>query len=852
MRSSFASLLICVHCAAAALLGSAAHAATISGRVFEDVSYGGGAGRSLAASSGVGINGVRVELYDRSGSNFNYYGATTTSTIGGNPGSYSFTGLPADAYRVRVVNGTVDSSRGGCTANCVPVQTYRTDASTGTAAPVTNRVGGEDPRLSDAPNRTSGNLGALTTGTQTPQSLAPVVLSSGSAALVVANVDFGFNFSTIVNTNDAASCAPSGSSNSFFPCQGTLRQFLINSDVLGAVASQAGFGQLGGATTSLPGGSESSIFMIPSNQLTSGVAAITLATALPVVDRSNVRLDATTQTVNVGNTNSGVSGTGGTVGVQSIAFPQFERPEVQIAGAAFSLTGSNQAIHGFALPRGSITVSGANAIVRDNFVGVAANGTTDSGDAMAIVFTGANALIRSNYATANNSVIRGNSPGAGATVSFNEVVRSSVTPGNTFDGILLIGTATAVRIENNLARNQPGAGIELGFEGGTMSGIVITNNTVRQNGFSGSGATPTTTPSAEPIGIAAWNYTGSNVEISLNVIDENAGPGLLLSAVSNTRITRNRFGNNRGLAIDLNAVSADPNSIGSGPGPTLNDTNDADSGANDLLNFPVITAATIANGEFSLAGFARPGAQIELYVAQPDSSGFGEGLTYIGTFTEGVGDLDSGTGSYSGAINGVNQGSDTTNRFLFRGSVPAGVSGGLVLTSTATLSGRTSEFGGNVTVTTGPELVTLKTVQVDADPINNTTNPKSIPGATQRYTIRLTNEGPGTVDSNTVEIIDAIPANTMLCSLAAPIGFTDGSPVSGLSFTFASLGSTTDDVDFSSTTSGNPGWNYTPVADATGCDAAVRYVRIRPRGTMAGSSGSGNPYFEVQFRVRVQ
>lgn len=852
MASSPASLIVrSLGIVALALLGGTALGATINGRVFEDVRYGGGPGRAFTDATGAAaVDDARVELYAPDG---DYIGFTATAADGSYQFNVSTWANGTGQYYVRVVNGTVRSTRTGgtgCTA-CVGVQTYRTDAAGGSAVPVTNRVGGEDPALNDSPRRSSGDdFSELDSpGLHRPQSVTRVQLASNGAS--VSDVDFGFNFSTIVTTRDASNCTRSGSGSTYYPCQGTLRQFLINADTLGSIPSQAGSGRLGTLTTPLPSGSESSIFMIPADQHTAGVAVIALAAALPTISQSGLRLDATTQTVNIGNTNAALSGTGGTVGALATGFPQFDRPEVQIADAMLTFTGSNQAVHGFALPRGSITTTGANVVVRDNFVGIAANGAVDSSSAMAIVFTGANAQIRSNYASANNSVIRGNSPGAGALVSYNEVVRSSMTPSDTFDGILLIGSASGARIENNLARNQPGAGIELGFEGGTMTNVVITNNTIRQNGFSGSGPAPASTPSAEPVGIAAWNYTGSNVELSLNVIEDNAGPGIVLSNASGTRFSRNRFGNNRGLAIDLNAASADPNSMGSGPGPTLNDVNDADSGANDLLNFPVITAATIVGGEFTLAGFARPGSVIELYVAQPDPTGFGEGLTYIGTFTEGVGDLDAGTGSYSGTINAVNQGADTTNRFLFRGAVPAGISGGLVLTSTATVSNRTSEFGGNVTVTTGPSLVTTKTVRVESDPINNTTNPKSIPGATQRYTIRLTNEGTGTVDNDTVSIVDTIAPNTALCGLAAPVTFVNGSAASGLTFTFSSLGSTTDDVEFSSTASGAPSWTYTPVPDANGCDAAVRHIRIRPKGTMAGST-SGNPYFEVQFTVKIQ
>ncbi|HEY5810943.1 MAG TPA: right-handed parallel beta-helix repeat-containing protein, partial [Povalibacter sp.] len=692
MSSSVTLLVRFAALAALSVLARAAPAATITGTVFEDVNYGGGAGRSLSASSGVRLANVRVELYRQStgaliaAANTDVNGFYSVATTGNATAQ-------AAAHVVRVVNGTVFSSRSGgaACASCVAIQTFRTDASGGSATAVTDRVGGENPALSDAAsNTTSSAFSTLGSGSQVAQSVA--LVDPAGSGVTVANVDFGFNFDTVVNTRDAASCAPTtGIPATFYPCQGSLRQFIINSNALGGSLSQSGSGQIDGATTSLPSGSESSIFMIPdgtvnpgqgsyASQLTSGVAVITLSAVLPAITDGGTRLDATTQTVNVGNNNGGSSGSGGTVGVLATSFPQFPRPEVQVAasGSGTTLitfaTGTGQAIHGFALPRGSISLSGASAVARNNFVGINASGTVDSGTNMGIVFTGGSTLIRGNYVAVNNSGIRGNSPGAGAIVSYNEVVRSSITPTDTFDGILLIGSASNTRIENNLARNQAGAGIELGFEGGTMNSVFITNNTVRSNGYGGTGSTA----SAEPAGIAGWNYVGSSVEISLNRLENNAGPGLMLSAVSGTRITQNSFSANGGLSVDLYATSTDPNSMGPGNGPTPNDTNDADTGANGLLNYPVITAATIANGEFSIAGFARPGSVIELYAAQPDPTGFGEGLTYLGTYTEGTGDLDSTTGTYSGTINGSNQGGDTTSRFLFRGPLPAGVAANVV------------------------------------------------------------------------------------------------------------------------------------------------------------------------------
>ena len=113
------------------------------GPVFEDVNYGGGAGRDLATSSGSPQSGAKVELYDGSWSFVD-----SVSTDGS--GDYSF-GVADGGYYVRVVNSTVTSSRTGFVASLIPVQTFRTDASSGSAVPVTNKVGGDLPEEIDAP-----------------------------------------------------------------------------------------------------------------------------------------------------------------------------------------------------------------------------------------------------------------------------------------------------------------------------------------------------------------------------------------------------------------------------------------------------------------------------------------------------------------------------------------------------------------------------------------------------------------------------------------------------------------------------------------------------------------------------
>ena len=585
-------------------LANHATAATFTGTVFEDANYGGGAGRTRVASGGAVLPNAIVELYRVSDGQW-FATATTNAS-----GVYTLSsGNTNAAMRVRVVNGTVRSARigGAACTTCVPVQTFRTDATTGTAVNVTNRVGGETPGASDAVvNPGSSNYSTLTAGGRVPQSITTA--TPALATSTITGIDFGFNFDTVVNTRDVTAC---GATNSSYPCQGSLRQFVINANALGGegTLSQSGSGQLDGATSFLPSGFESSIFMVPSTALTSGVAVITLGAALPAISGANTRLDGTTQTVNIGNTNAGTLGTGGTVGVDSISLPTFPRPEVQVAAGntVLVLSGGSTAALGLALRQGYLQLTGAGCLARNNLVGMTATGDSsdNSPTTYGIEFAGMNATVRNNFVTVNNSGIRAQNGGAGSLVTLNEVARPTSGHTDTFDGILLVGTVSSIQVTANLTREQRGGGIEVGFGGGaSASSITVTNNTVRNNGFAigGSGAA-----SNEPIGMAAYDYAGSNVVFSRNLIRDNAGAGILVMAASGTSITQNEFDSNEGLSIDLDPRVIDPNGLGAPQGVTINDNGDADAGPNGLRNFPVIASASLIGTELSLAGYARPG-----------------------------------------------------------------------------------------------------------------------------------------------------------------------------------------------------------------------------------------------------
>jgi hypothetical protein len=102
------------------------------------------------------------------------------------------------------------------------VQTYRIDGDGEPVGAGPKKVGGELPSNEDA----AANSGAQTLAslqgtdldadgvTEWTQSIVTVDASGGD----VTGVDFGFNFDVVVNTNDAG--------------QGTLRQFILNSNLL--------------------------------------------------------------------------------------------------------------------------------------------------------------------------------------------------------------------------------------------------------------------------------------------------------------------------------------------------------------------------------------------------------------------------------------------------------------------------------------------------------------------------------------------------------------------------------------------------------------------------------------------
>ena len=153
-------------------------------------------------------------------------------------------------------------------------------------------------------------------------------------------------------------------------------------------------------------------------------------------------------------------------------------------------------------------------------------------------------------------------------------------------------------------------------------------------------------------------------------------------------------------------------------------------------------------------------------------------------------------------------------------------------------------------------LTVTKSTSVVADGVN-TANPKALPGASVDEAILVVSPATnGIATIAGVMVADTIPAGVKLrvadlgAAGSGPIEFADGNLLglglvgSGLGYSYISLASMTDRLDFSSD---GVTWTYVPVADASGCDANVRAIRVRLAGAQTVASG-----FRLRYRVLIR
>jgi uncharacterized repeat protein (TIGR01451 family) len=182
------------------------------------------------------------------------------------------------------------------------------------------------------------------------------------------------------------------------------------------------------------------------------------------------------------------------------------------------------------------------------------------------------------------------------------------------------------------------------------------------------------------------------------------------------------------------------------------------------------------------------------------------------------------------------------------GTTVTPVGTGLSRTITMPAASVTCTFTNSKTV----PLTVVKLSTTVSDPVNGTTNPKAIPGAIVEYQIIVTNPAANPVDSNTIFIADQVPAHMDLrvadigAPGSGPVQYVNGSPASGMTYTFTALGNTGDDIAFSN--DGGATWTYTPAIGGNGTDPAVTNVRINPKGAFNAS----NAQFTIKLRMRIE
>lgn len=297
-------------------------------------------------------------------------------------------------------------------------------------------------------------------------------------------------------------------------------------------------------------------------------------------------------------------------------------------------------------------------VIQGNYIGLKANGTQGLGnqaEGVAVTTTASDVSV-------STTTIGGTAPGAGNVISGNRsdgiFIGSITTTGTTVQGNRIGTTANGmnaipndgdgIRIDlgsnNTIGGSAAGAGNQISGNGrngsgtGRGSGISIgsSNNVIKGN-LIGTDATGTGPLRNLDHGITGGRNTtvGGIGTGERNVIAFNGLAGIFING---NLTTGNSY---RGNSIHSNGTAASPFTTGLGIdlgplGPTPNDVDDADTGANNLQNFPVITSVAAAGGSTNVKGtlssVASSSYNLDFYRNSVcDPSGNGEGEQLIGS-----------------------------------------------------------------------------------------------------------------------------------------------------------------------------------------------------------------------------
>jgi CSLREA domain-containing protein len=383
----------------------------------------------------------------------------------------------------------------------------------------------------------------------------------------------------------------------------------------------------------------------------------------------------------------------------------------------------------------------SETVVHGNYIGTDVTGTLDLGNNRGVVVHGAPLTVVGGTSAGDRNVISGN------TVSGIEVLAAGAADTTIQGNYVGVDAAGSAAIPNGSA-GVSGTGILVDGAprvaiGGTVAGA---RNVVSGNGLVGISIQNTGATDARIQG----NYVGLSASGAVDL--GNGSHGIQISGASSATVggaagARNRIAFNAGAGVSIasgtgNAVRGNEIFANDGLGIDLgtagftdNDPNDADPGANNLQNFPVLTNASVDGGTTRVAGTLNSTAETTFdlhFYANPecDPSGYGEGQNFLGS---------------------TSTTTDSNGNATFAGTalLPAAASSVITATATTSPGGDTSEFSACQPLGAPGVTVSATTVAVAEG------------GATSSFTVALT-----TVPSQVVTI--GLTGDTGQVSVAPP------------------------------------------------------------------------------------
>ena len=382
-------------------------------------------------------------------------------------------------------------------------------------------------------------------------------------------------------------------------------------------------------------------------------------------------------TDHTGATGFGVANVGVHDGVDSITIGG------TVSGARNIISGNNG---------DGLSLTGSNLVIQGNFIGVDVTGTKAVGNNQGVSLSGNNILLGGTTVAARNVISGNRNRGIGLQGTFSGTlvqgnyigvdVSGTKALGNGNEGVSIFGgsptnhqiggaTGTPGTPPGNIISNNATFGVSLNVTNnnlveGNIIGADVTGTKAMGNTFDGINISGTGNviggTTAGTANIIAFNGTGGNAGDGVHV--PNTTPDSVNNAIEGNSI----FSNSQ-LGIDLGS-----------DGVTANDTGDADTGPNNLQNFPKLTSVSNGGGMTTINGTLNSTAnktfRIEFFANDAiDPTGYGEGQTFAG-FT--------------------NVTTNASGNISFSHSVPQ-VAGKPYMTATATdPSSNTSEFSAAV------------------------------------------------------------------------------------------------------------------------------------------------------------